>query len=1075
VQSGELVRTLEGHTTDVNSVSFSPDGQSIVSGSANKTIRVWLVESGESSGSADSSVNNTKSPLEILVEQAMSSESPAVPWCRSKLMIVGEGAQGKSATLDSLLGRPFETGKASTVGAATEEEFCENCTDVQEWKLVNLSNSKEAAKSLGGLAATGQSNKQSGRDASQAIRQQQEALNAQRSSSDPKKLSSSATTTTATISAPTASNKQANDNTGETKDDDNINSNRRFVSGRADQWEDYDSSPMTADESAQFLEDVKLAAANHQSDESTVTFSAWDFGGQKVFYALHHAFLTRYGCYLVVFRMTNLLGDSCDDAVQQESMGFITGWLRTIAMHADRAPVALVGTHKDQLSNGIDHKKISDRLQSMMDTIKADLDLQILPNRANQLCFFPIDNTVGGEDATLKNLKEVIDRAVRKDCPGGSSYVDQELPLPWLRLHDKLRGLKAEILKYDDVRNIAETACGIPPSDLPLALKLLHQLGVLLFYDEPALRHHVILQPQWLITYFTRVVREWKGSYHKHPDFDQICSLHRDAFERFLDIGVVSDDLVRLMIGGDRPELVLRLMDKFALLCTYNDAEYPNVSVYLVPSCLPMELSLSRGHDDLSFASDNNARFAVTVQGYFPDGLWERVVCRAVGHHAILGHRMVPKLAKRQAKMSFGPHRFSMELRQSENRIVVGVDPGQTSAAAAEIIQTIHDISQVVGEEFFKLNNKKLQTYLLHGEHEVLYVDMLKQLTQDQSFVFSLQGEKLNVSELAALWQPAVMSSEGETKSTVGSITTLLSRIPEGMNHHFFISHYQATGGDVAKSLHYEMKDRGVSSWYDNNEDNLTQQGMEEGVKNSACFLLLLTSGVLTRPWVLKEFRWALQYSKPILLVMEQDQRMVGFWDFSQTSKWTDTKGVAGQAGKEYEPPQEFAVLFDQNVPVPDFCCANFRDCLPLQRRKYLVDGMVFELRRRAGIEAPSVVASEATSPTRVTQVQTAQQHQHQHQQQHGSPVVTETGDEVRTFLNKLNLSQYYDLFIEEGADDIDGIKLLEDDDLLAMGMSKKIHRRKVLTASKILGIQPSPPPGRPKDRPGTGRAGQNV
>jgi len=46
-ESGELVRTLEGHTAVVHSVSFSPDGQYIVSGSKDKSIRVWSVESGE--------------------------------------------------------------------------------------------------------------------------------------------------------------------------------------------------------------------------------------------------------------------------------------------------------------------------------------------------------------------------------------------------------------------------------------------------------------------------------------------------------------------------------------------------------------------------------------------------------------------------------------------------------------------------------------------------------------------------------------------------------------------------------------------------------------------------------------------------------------------------------------------------------------------------------------------------------------------------------------------------------------------------------------------------------------------
>eukprot|EP01050_Picozoa_sp_SAG11_P059496 SAG11_NODE_38579_length_251_cov_2.072368_1_plen_65_part_01 len=38
---------MEGHTDWVKSVEFSPDGQKIVSGSHDKTVRVWSAVTGE--------------------------------------------------------------------------------------------------------------------------------------------------------------------------------------------------------------------------------------------------------------------------------------------------------------------------------------------------------------------------------------------------------------------------------------------------------------------------------------------------------------------------------------------------------------------------------------------------------------------------------------------------------------------------------------------------------------------------------------------------------------------------------------------------------------------------------------------------------------------------------------------------------------------------------------------------------------------------------------------------------------------------------------------------------------------
>ena len=42
--TGQIVRTLVGHTDIVFSVAFTPDGKHLITGSRDKTVRIWEVD-----------------------------------------------------------------------------------------------------------------------------------------------------------------------------------------------------------------------------------------------------------------------------------------------------------------------------------------------------------------------------------------------------------------------------------------------------------------------------------------------------------------------------------------------------------------------------------------------------------------------------------------------------------------------------------------------------------------------------------------------------------------------------------------------------------------------------------------------------------------------------------------------------------------------------------------------------------------------------------------------------------------------------------------------------------------------
>jgi hypothetical protein len=128
---------------------------------------------------------------------------------------------------------------------------------------------------------------------------------------------------------------------------------------------------------------------------------------------------------------------------------------------------------------------------------------------------------------------------------------------------------------------------------------------------------------------------------------------------------------------------------------------------------------------------------------------------------------------------------------------------------------------------------------------------------------------------------------------------------------------------------------------------------MRQGVYDSDLFCLFLTSRTLSRPFCLKEITWALEFGKPIVVIVELDRRLCA-WDadlwrknecFSRdeitdeaTRETMVTEWTKGKLQKAYP---AVADLIDDHL--------SKGKMIPYRRREFEGDAMARELVRRAG------------------------------------------------------------------------------------------------------------------------------
>ena len=375
-----------------------------------------------------------------------------------------------------------------------------------------------------------------------------------------------------------------------------------------------------------------------EDSKGRIILSTWDFGGQEIFYTIHHLFLTQFGVYLVVFSMTDMLNST----KKKKCIEYLRFWLNSISLHALGAPVFLIGTFKDKVNKPEQHAGIAAELISVFGAVPC---FKYVVGRADPLCFFPVDNTTL-HDPVFSLLRHSIET-----CVAGNALVKEEVPLPWLALFDQLReiGKVKPVLSFEDVVKLAR----MPSGEVETALLYFHNLGYVVFYNDPSLRHLVVLEPQWIVDHIAAIIRDHQPRQEDgkilHPyeaATEKRIQLSKSEWpmlwENFTKNGKLSVRLLDALwpAGFDHATLLI-LLTRFGLVVPFDPL--PDTT-YLVPSLLPLKPLLNGfvescvttvfvfDLDERVIKEYNTTpsiiRIANLSRSFLPNGLFERLLCQ---------------------------------------------------------------------------------------------------------------------------------------------------------------------------------------------------------------------------------------------------------------------------------------------------------------------------------------------------------------------------------------------------------------------------------------------------------------
>ena len=398
------------------------------------------------------------------------------------------------------------------------------------------------------------------------------------------------------------------------------------------------------------FETEKLLKGNWEDDRENIYSTLWDFAGQSVYYVTHPLFLTARAIYCLVYDLSLNPNELAKPLVKQgvykkyqdtfnlrTNLDYLDFWMRSVASVAKCArdhkntatitseegllpqklpPVFLVCTHADTPYDK--NRSPQEIAYEILGCLKSK------PYGIHLLDVFVVDNRKSGtacECSEVIRLRQQV-LAVAEQLP----YVKEAIPIKWLKFEKVITALKKKGNKcicFEDAKGIASKVCDVTEeSDIKTLLDYWHDLrNIVHFDDSPELNKLVVLDPQWLIDVFKKVITV-------QPAYKLTEKKLLDKWNKLEAHGLLDEKLLVHMwtpLSNEKEtyQSLIAIMEKFSLMCPWPLDASGNKS-YLVPSMLkshpPREII------ELVASSEVPSLFLRFEDGHIPPGLFPRLV-----------------------------------------------------------------------------------------------------------------------------------------------------------------------------------------------------------------------------------------------------------------------------------------------------------------------------------------------------------------------------------------------------------------------------------------------------------------